>query len=214
MRDSGLGQLKPGEAPTAGAMLGAVGGVRGLIESITPGFAFLLLYTLTQNLLVSVLVPVGVAIVFVAARVLARSPVAPALAGAIGIALTAGLAIATNRPENNFLPGIVINSGVLLVLLVSLAARLPLVGIFVGALFGEGMDWRQDRAKRRAYTLATWVWVIPSAIRLGVQVPLYLAGLTELLAGSKLITGIPLYLGALWVTWLLVRAVHTKSQPD
>jgi hypothetical protein len=212
-RQSGLGQLAPGEAPTAGAMLGALGGVRGLVESVLPGFAFLLLFTLTGNLAISVLVPVGIAVVFVLARAITRSPVAPAIAGLIGIALTATLSLVTNRAENNFLPGIIINVGMLVVLVTSIAMRWPLLGVVIGLLMGEESDWRSDKVKRRAYTLATWIWVIPSAIRVAIQVPLYIAGRADLLAATKLLTGIPLYIGALYVTWLLVRAVHAKGDP-
>jgi hypothetical protein len=159
-------------------------------------------------------VPVVVALGFVIARAIGRSPVAPAIAGLIGIALTAVLALVTNRAENNFLPGIVINTTMLVVLLVSIAVRWPLLGVVIGALLGDGIDWRSDRVLRRAYTLATWIWVIPSAIRVAVQVPLYLAGRADLLAATKLLTGIPLYIGALWLTWLLVRAVHAKTRPS
>lgn len=207
---SGFAQLNPGEAPTASAMLGVLGGVRGIIESVLPGFAFLLLFTFTKDLVLSVLVPVVIAVVFVVIRAVTRTPLTGAIAGAVGIALTAALTLLTNRAENNFLPGIFINSALLIALLVSIAVRWPLVGIVVGLLMGDGFDWREDRAKRRALTIATWVWVIPSAIRVAIQVPLYLAGNTQLLAGSKLLTGIPLYVGALWVTWLLVRAVYTR----
>ncbi|MET0989201.1 MAG: DUF3159 domain-containing protein, partial [Glaciihabitans sp.] len=135
-KQSGLGQLAPGEAPTAKAMLGALGGVRGLVESVLPGFTFLLIYTFTHDLLWSVLVPVVVAVAFVVARAVGRTPVTPALAGLIGIALTAVLALVTNRAENNFLPGIVINVIVLLVLLISIAVRWPLVGVMIGVLLG------------------------------------------------------------------------------
>ena len=210
---SGYAQLKPGETPTAGAMLGVLGGVRGIIESVLPGFAFLLLFTITKNLAVSVLVPVAIAVIFVVVRAATRTAITGALAGAVGIALTAVLTLVTNRAENNFLPGIVINSGLLIALVVSILVRWPLVGIVVGLLMGDGFDWRADAAKRRALTLATWVWVIPSAIRVAIQVPLYIAGNSELLAASKLLTGIPLYVGALWVTWLLVRAVYTHPAP-
>lgn len=209
-RNSGLGQLNPGEPPTAAALLGALGGVRGLIESVLPGFAFLLLYTITRDLFISVTVPVVVAVGFVVARAVTRSPMAPALAGALGIALTSVLSLVTNRAENNFLPGIVINTVMLVVLIASILVRWPLVGVLIGMLMGDGNNWRADRLKRRALTLATWIWVIPSAIRVAVQVPLYLIERADLLAATKLITGIPLYLAALWVTWLLVRAVYNK----
>jgi hypothetical protein len=139
--------------------------------------------------------------------------VSPAVAGLVGIALTATLSLVTNRAENNFLPGIFINAGMLVLLLGSILVRWPLVGVMIGLLVGDGTDWRADKLKRRAYTLATWIWIIPSAIRVAVQVPLYIAGRADLLAATKLLTGIPLYLAALWVTWLLVRAVHTPSEP-
>ncbi|WP_213814657.1 DUF3159 domain-containing protein [Glaciihabitans sp. dw_435] len=210
-RQSSFGKIEPGETPTAGAMLGAIGGVRGIVESVAPGFAFLLLYTFTKNLPLSVIVPVVIAVILVIVRAITRSPVTPAVSGAIGIALTAFLALATNRAENNFLPGIIINVIVLLVLIISIAVKWPLVGVVVGLLLGE-LNWRADPAKRRAFTIATWVWVLPSVIRVAVQVPLYLAHRADLLAATKLLTGIPLYIAALWVTWLLVRAVTTK--PD
>jgi len=207
-RKSGLGQVTPGETPTAGALLGALGGVRGLIESVAPGFAFLLIFTFTQDLVLSVTIPVVIAIGFVVARAVTRTPMTPAIAGAIGIALTAVLSLVTNRAENNFLPGIIINCVVLLILLVSILVRWPLIGVVIGLLMDESTAWRGDKVKRRALTLATWIWVIPSAIRVAVQVPLYLAERADLLAATKLLTGIPLYVGALWLTWMIVRGVY------
>jgi hypothetical protein len=47
LRKSGLGQVTPGEVPTAGSLLKAIGGVQGLIESILPGLGFLAIYSLT-----------------------------------------------------------------------------------------------------------------------------------------------------------------------
>ena len=55
MQRSRLGEVTPGEAPSGRALLGAVGGIRGLIEAILPGLGFLVLYTITQELWLSVL---------------------------------------------------------------------------------------------------------------------------------------------------------------
>ena len=41
--------------------------------------------------------------------------------------------------------------------------------------------------------------------------PLYFANLPEWQAAAKLIMGIPLYAGLLWVTWLMVRAVYRRA---
>ncbi|MDQ4138699.1 MAG: DUF3159 domain-containing protein, partial [Actinomycetota bacterium] len=100
-RRAGIGQVAPGEAPSARALLKAVGGVRGLIESILPGLTFLVVYTITQDLLPSVLIPLVVGIGFVVVRAVTKSPVMTAVAGVLGIAVSAALALLTGRAEDN-----------------------------------------------------------------------------------------------------------------
>lgn len=213
---AGIAQVAPGEAPTGRALLTAVGGVRGLAESILPGFAFLIVYAITKELVPSVLIPVGVGAVFVVLRLLQRQSLATSLAGILGVAVSAGLSLITGRAESNFVPGIIINAVCLLVLLVTLVVRRPLIGILVGLLLpDDGTDWRDDPGKRRVLTVATWLWVGLFAVRLLIEIPLYLTAQVELLAGIKLITGVPLYAALLWVTWLLVRTVfHDRSEDD
>ena len=65
---SGLGQLADGETPTGAALLGALGGFRGLAETILPGLVFLILFTFTQNVPLSIGCSVLVAIVFTVVR--------------------------------------------------------------------------------------------------------------------------------------------------
>lgn len=214
MRKSGLGQVNPGEVPTAGSLLKAVGGGRGLVEAILPGLGFLIIYTLTRSLILSVLVPVAFAMLFVVTRLLSRSPVTQALVGIFGLALSAVLALMSGRAQDSFLPGIFINASCLLVLLLSIAVRWPLIGIVVGFLTNEPSEWRAEARKRRVLLLATWLWVGLFGLRLAVEVPLYFAEQTELLAGAKLVLGVPLYAAMLWVTWLLVRAVYRSVQTD
>ncbi|MHB1172971.1 MAG: DUF3159 domain-containing protein [Lacisediminihabitans sp.] len=212
MRKTGIGQVAPGEVPTAKSLLTAIGGIRGLVESILPGFGFLVVYSITKDLLLSVLIPVAASAVFVVLRLLSRTPVAQASAGVVGIAVSAVLAIVTGKPQDNFLPGIIINVVSLGVLLLSLLVRWPLIGIVIGFLTNEGTDWRRDKAKNRVLSFTTWLWAGLFALRLVVEYPLYAAGQTEWLAGTKLLLGVPLYAGLLWVTWLLVRAVYGRAQ--
>ncbi len=211
MRKTGLGQVAPGEVPTAGSLLKAVGGFRGLVESILPGLAFLVLYAATKNVALSVLVPVALAVLFVVVRLVTRTPITQAFAGIAGIAISAVLALISGRAEANFIPGIIINIASLSVLLLSILVRWPLIGVIVGFLTNETTQWREQKAKRRVLYLTTWLWAGLFALRLAVEVPLYLAKEAEWLAGVKLLLGIPLYAGMLWVTWLLVRAVYASS---
>ncbi len=206
---SGFAQVAPGERPTAHALWAAVGGVRGLIESLLPGFLFLVVFTITGEVAPSVLIPLGIAIVFVLVRAIMRSPIMPAVIGLIGIALSAGLALWTGRAEENFVLGFVINGVWLVALLVSLAVRRPLIGIITGLLTGDH-EWRSDPAKRTVLTVTTWLWVGLFALRLGVQLPLYLAEQAAALAATKLLMGLPLYAAVLWVTWLMIRAVYAR----
>ncbi|WP_258368652.1 DUF3159 domain-containing protein [Curtobacterium sp. MCBD17_030] len=216
VRNAGIGQVAPGEAPSGKALLTAVGGVRGLAESVLPGFAFLIVYAITKEVVPSVVVPVAIGLVFVVLRLLQRQSIMMSFAGIFGVAISAGLALLTGRAESNFIPGIVINAVFLAVILVTLAIRRPLIGLVVGLLVpgdDDGHDWRDDPAKRRVLTVATWMWAGLFAFRLAFEIPLWLAAQVELLAGIKLITGVPLYAALLWVTWLLVRAVFVRDEP-
>ena len=213
-KKSGFGAVQPGEAPSGSALLTAMGGVRGLIESIVPGLAFLVLYTVTKNVQLSVIAPVVLAVLFVLVRVVTRSPWTSAAAGVVGVALSAGLALITGDAKDNFVLGFLINGAFLIALLVSIAVRWPLIGIIVSLIRGEGSVWRADRAKFRVALIATVLWCGLFALRLGVELPLYFADNTEALATLKLILGVPLYAAMLWVTWLLVRTVYARPQQD
>ena len=62
--------------------------------------------------------------------------------------------------------------------------------------------------------VATVLWLLLSGLRLAVQVPLYLADLPDALAATKLLMGVPLYLGLLWATWMLVRTAWHPAEDD
>lgn len=210
MRNSAIGQLTPGEVPRARSLLKAVGGVRGLTESILPGLGFLVVYTITHELVISVLAPVAVALCFVAVRLVARSSATLAFAGLFGVGISAVLAMVTGRAEDSFVPGFIINIVSVLVLVASIIAKWPVIGVIVGFLSNEGTAWRKDAPKRQMLTWATWLWVGLFSARLLVQAPLYFSSQTEWLAATKLIMGVPFYAAMVWVTWLLVRSVYPR----
>lgn len=213
-RRSGLGAVAPGETPSSGALLTAMGGVRGLVESILPGLSFLVVYTITRDLMLSVLIPLGIAVLFVVVRVVTRSPFTSALAGVLGLGLSAGLALITGRAEDNFVLGFVINAASLLALVVSIVVRWPLIGVIASLITSEGQHWRTDRAKFRVALLGTIMWCGLFALRLGIELPLYFTGNVDALATLKLLLGVPLYAGVLWVTWLLMRTVYGRAKVE
>jgi len=211
LRRSGLGRVAPDQPPSAATLLAAMGGVRGIVESILPGLLFLVTYTVTRNLWWSVAAPVVIAIVFVVIRLVRRQALTTSIAGLVGIVISAAIALLLNKPEANFIPGFFINAGILLITLITLAVRRPLIGVVASLLLSDP-EWRADRAQRRVAYIATWLWVGLAVIRLGVELPLYFAGDTSALAAARLITGVPLYAVILWLTWLVMRTAWTAPE--
>lgn len=210
LRQSRLSAVVSGEMPTAASVFSAIGGVRGVIESTAPGFLFLVVFTSTGELVPSVVAPVAVAVVILLARLIQRLPVMPAVSGGIGIALSAGLALWTGRAEDNFLGGFVINGISVAVMTVSLLVRQPLVGVATRLLASDNPQLDSSLVRRAGY-VSTALWAAFFAVRLVVQVPLYLAHATAALAATKLLMGVPLYAALVWVTWLMMRSALTNA---
>jgi hypothetical protein len=207
-----MGRLADSETLDGRAVLSAIGGVRGVVEAMLPGLLFLVVYTLTMDLVLSIVVPVVVGAAFIAVRLLQRQPASPAVGGLLGIALSAVLALLNNRPEDYYLPGFWTNAAYLAVLTVSVVVGWPIIGVAAGFLTGGGTAWRGDRRLRRVYSVLTLLWCGLFALRLAVQVPLYYAGAFEALGATRLAMGIPLYAPVLVVTWLVVRSVSRGTQ--
>lgn len=207
----GLGAVAPGEVPTAAALLAALGGARGIIESVLPGLVFLVVFAITKSPWLSVIAPLVVSVTFVAIRAIQRGPLVSALGGLLLVGISTAAVLLTGNANENFLPGLWINAVLLVIALVTILVRWPLVGVLLGALTGDLTGWRNNRRTRSAATTATWLWLALFAARLAAEVPLYLAEQTEALAVVKLVMGIPLYAVVLWFTWLLLRRPRSSE---
>ncbi|WP_242511532.1 DUF3159 domain-containing protein [Pengzhenrongella frigida] len=191
----------------------ATGGVRGLVESIAPGLVFVIVYLVARELTPALVAASAVTVLAVIVRLAQRTPVTQALSGAIGVAIGVFWAARSGQAEDYFVVGLWTNAGYLALCLVSVVAGWPLVGLIVGLLRGEGTTWRQDRALRSRYALATWCWVALFGVRLAVQLPLYLGAEVGWLGTARLAMGVPLWALTLWVTWLLVRTPAAARDP-
>lgn len=218
---SGLGAIARDERLTGRDLLGAVGGVRGILEALLPGLVFLVAYSVltsfaeweTQAALVPALAAsVGLAVVFTIVRIATKSQPTQAIAGLIGVLASAALALWTGNARDNYVIGFFTNAGYALALLVSLLVRWPALGLIVGFLMGDGVSWRDDRRKYRAAQFLTLVWIGLFVARLVVQVPFYLVDNVEALGATRLLMGVPLYALVLVFTWLVVRAVYPSSR--
>jgi len=210
-RRAGFASAEEGQSINGQSLLLAMGGIRGLVEAVLPGLVFLVTYTLTQDLVPALIAPVVIGLIFTALRLQRKETLTQAIGGLAGIGMSAALVLLTGKAEDFYVPGFYTNGIYAAVLLVSVLVRWPIIGLAVGFLMGDGVEWRKNAAKRRMLTVLTLCWAGLFVARLGVQLPLYFAGNVELLGIMRLTMGVPLYAPLLVVSWLLVRAVYRKA---
>ncbi|WP_194419637.1 DUF3159 domain-containing protein [Microbacterium abyssi] len=202
------------DASTQKVVWSAIGGWRGVLESVLPSLAFVILFTLRPDpLILSLGVSVGLAAVFTVVRLVQKSPPAAALGGLIAAGAAAGLALWTGRGADNFVPGLITNAVYGTVFLVTALVGWSLIGIAAGFLMGDATGWRADKRKRRAFRWLGIAWALLFFARLAVQLPLYLTDQVTALGTLKLIMGLPLFAPLIAVTWLVVRALYPRESP-
>jgi hypothetical protein len=194
-------------------VLKSAGGLQGIAESIVPGLVFLVAFTITRDLTPSLVAALASAAVFTVVRLIQRRPLTQALAGVVGVGISAWLANTTGKAEDFYLPGFITNAAYILAMVISIAIKWPVAGLLFGFIRNEGLHWRKDAARVRAYRLGTWIIVAVLVLRLVVQIPLYLMGEDGLtaLATTRLIMGAPLYILGVWIAWLLTRPVQAAD---
>lgn len=188
-------------------VLKSAGGVQGIAESIMPGLVFLICFTATRELTLSLIAALAMAAVFTVVRLVQRRPLTQAIAGVVGVGISAWVANTTGKAEDFYVPGFFTNAAYIVALVISIAVKWPVAGLLFGFLRNEGLEWRRSPARLKAYRLGTWIVVSVLVLRLFVQVPLYFMGEEGLagLATTRLIMGAPLYILGLWVAWLITR---------
>ena len=192
----------------------AIGGPRGVVESLLPGTVFTVFYAFGHDLRLSVLAALVPAVLLAVWRLVRREPLTQAVAGVLGIALGAVVALRTGRAQDFFVPGLVKNAGFTALYAVSALVRWPLIGLLLGILLGEGTHWRRVPQRMRAYLLATWLWAAMFALRTVVQAWLYSRGDAVSLGFVNIVLGLPLFALTIGGTWLIVRRVPVAHRTE
>lgn len=196
-------------------LMEALGGPQGIADSSVPALAFVITYTLNGNDLgMAAWVAIAAGAMMAGYRLYRRETLQFALAGFAGVAIAAFIADRTGRAEDFFLPGLLLNAAYAMAYLISIVIRIPLLGVFLGPLTGEGMSWRQDPERVRLYTRASWIWVGVFSLRLAVQLPLYLAGAVLALGIAKTAMGLPIFLVAIWLSYLVLKEPELPHSDD
>lgn len=200
-----------GEKASARGVFEAIGGTRGIFESLLPGLIFLATYIFTQDARLSAIAPATLAVGAIIVRIVRREPLASAFSGALAVAVCVAATLLTGRGEDYFLPGFWINGVWIIALVISLVAGWPLLGIVLGSLRGDISGWRKEPLLRRAAWYATLLWLLLFSLRLVVQLPMYFAGNVEALGLARLVMGVPLFALVVLFTWLLLSRASLSS---
>ena len=187
----------------------ALGGKRGMAEGAVPTIGFTLTYVLTEALVPSLAVGAALAVVALVIRIVQRQPVQFVVNSMVGIGIAAVFALRSGKAEDVFLPGIIYNAVYAAAMTLSVLVRWPVMGLMIGSVTGDLTGWRQDPGIVRLCSRLTWLLVLPCAIRVAVQYPLYLAGEVGWLGTSKLVLGWPLQVAALSAMALVLARGRT-----
>ncbi len=205
-----------GESVSAKGVLAAIGGLRGVAESLVPAVVYLSVYVFTQDARVSAIAPLALSMLAIVVRLLRREPLSAAFSGFLGVVICVAATLLTGRGEDYFLPGFWINGAWVLGHTVSIVVGWPLLGLLLGFFRGSLTEWRGIPVLRRAATLCTAMWAAVFAARLAVQLPIYFAasqgapGAVEALGIARLVMGVPLFAVAVLFTWLVLSRVSAS----
>lgn len=191
----------------AQALLAQMGGVSGLIYSALP-VAVLVPVSTAAGLVPAIFAALGVAALVLVWRLVRRDSVQPAVAGFIGVGISATIAWVVGESKGYFLLGIWTSLFWAGVFGLSVLIRRPVVGYVWSWVNGHDRGWRKTPRAVLAFDVATLTWVLVFGARFLVQHHLYDADRTGWLGVARIAMGWPLTAIAALVTYLAIRAAQ------
>ena len=195
-------------------VLAAFGGKKGLIDTGIPSVIFLVVFNVTDELQSALIASVAVSAVLTIIRLAMRKTIQHAVSGLIGSLICAWFANRTGNASDLYIPKLLTNLGYGSVYLIANLAGWPILGLLLGPILGENLQWRKDPARARAYKRASWLWVGMLFIRIAVQYPIYRSGNVNLLGTVNLAMGYPLFLATAYGSWMILKSVTTTKIAD
>lgn len=172
------------EALVRRQLAAALGGRRGMVEAAVPGLVFTVLWLTTDNLRWAMIGGLGVAGLALAVRLAQRSSVQYVFNAIFGIGIgwvfvrwaESSGATPDEQKLAFFLPGILISLGYTVVLGGSCLAGWPALGFMLGAVAEDPVGWHADKQVVKLCNRLTWVMLLPGAIGVVLQGPVWLLG--------------------------------------
>lgn len=217
MSEPPAAQTVSGERPAQPALVEALGGKRGLIDSGLPAVVFVFVNSVVQAfepdiaLKAAMVAAVATGAGVVLLRLVRKETLQQALSGFFALAIAVFFAARSGEARGFFLPGIFINIAYGLVFLGSALIGRPIVGAIYAAVDGMDKRWREDPRLRRIFAFASVGWALVFASRAVVQGALYLMDRPGLLAAARLLMGWPLTIGAVALTVAYVKRSRARA---
>jgi len=209
----------PDDRPATPALVEALGGKRGLIDSGLPAVVFVFVNSVVAalsdrdtGLRAALIAAVVSGLAVVVLRVLRKEPLQQAVSGFLGLGLAVFFAARSGEARGFFLPGIFINVAYGSAFLLSALIGRPLVGAIYAAVDGTVTRWREDARLRRVFAYASIGWALVFGSRAAVQGTLYVMDRPGLLAAARLLMGWPLTIAAVALTLALVKRARARAE--
>ncbi|MCX6443596.1 MAG: DUF3159 domain-containing protein [Actinobacteria bacterium] len=187
-------------------VIGALGGTKGLIDSGLPAIVFLVTFNVTDELRNAIWGALGLSLVLAIYRLARKDTIQHSISGVIGVLICAYFANRSGNATDFYIPKLLTNLGYGSVYLIANLAGWPILGLVLGPLLGENLNWRKNPARKKMYIKASWIWVAMFFSRIAVQYPIYKSGNVNLLGSVNLAMGYPLFFAAAYFTWLIIKA--------
>ncbi|EEH63442.1 hypothetical protein HMPREF0044_1366 [Gleimia coleocanis DSM 15436] len=201
-------------------ILETVGGWRGMLESTLPGLVFVVLYALTHQLKYPLGGALALTAVFMGLRMLEKKSLTYAFSGAIGVAIGVAWAWFSGRGENFFAFGLITGTAYGSVITIANLIGFPVAAMALCLFWNLPWKWWKNTAYiaehnanklLRAARIVSWIWAGLFILRVGIQLPFWLAGNVTVLGILKLILGIPPFVLCVWLSWVLLRPFRPQG---
>ena len=192
-------------------VLAAFGGKKGLIDSGIPSVIFLVVFNISKELQTALIASIAVSALLTIIRLAMKDTIQHALSGFIGVLICAWFANRTGNASDLYIPKLLTNLGYGTVYLIANLAGWPILGVMLGPILGENLTWRNHPERKRAYTLASWLWVAMFFTRIAVQYPIYKSGNVNLLGTLNLAMGYPLFIATAYGSWLILKSAPQRT---
>ncbi|WP_163508869.1 DUF3159 domain-containing protein [Fodinicola acaciae] len=191
------------------SLVSLLGGRTASIDATLPVVAFVVGWLAGgRSVWVGAIVAIAVGVAVAVFRLARGKRPRAVLIGLLGVCVAALIALYTGRAADFFLLQLASNAASALVWIISIVLRWPLLGVIIGFVLGQKTRWRKDRALVRAYSLASWIWVLQYALRVAVFGVLYYANAVVALGVARVAMSWPLVVLCLVVSgWVLARSL-------